>query len=657
MDIRVSYNTSSAAINYPAGEYTAANGKVLADDIAISLVNSGAAVVINLPAQASSVLTNAQLANPLIKAPAGVGGGKTYDENGEEISLGESTISTAVDRPYLIVPFGDSRATITGENNNTSGNWSGLSADTGNMAYGVNCVLTNLVGLMEDAEVIMDFANSGESPNAWNTRSVTNLNRKAIQYLTTSKDVDAVYYQYGINGVMSYGGSGYATLRDQQIGYLKASVMEIIKAGIFVIYDSMWPIWAAGSLPTLTDNYTAEKNQMVYEINATMKAFIDSMPNAAKYIDSTPFINGGVPNGPALASTLPDGIHLSTENNARNLARYLLPQIRAIFPKKSATFFARNAASSKYPNLLNLTLMTQFNGSDQNGGSATGYTYTSGIENGEYWYQLEYTPTGLNSGQMRSKFELHANVGGSNGTPFNTLYAGDLLQASYKVIVDDGFGGVSDVVACSGRLQVNYATSTTPGFSWANTEAGTVQSDPLPVEKIKKITPTLLISSSGSADIAQPAVNTGLRLVIYARVNQITGKKVRIRVYSPMIREVSDNPRIAVKTNTGAKTLQATDLVDIFTGNKNIFTNTGATAMQVNTLPPCYEGAVVRFFNNDADGIRITAVGDDTIQLVGVSTSAAGSISSTTVNAYIELTGLNNNTWVATSQTGTWATP
>jgi nucleoside diphosphate kinase len=85
MDIRVFYNTKDNGTDVLAGDYTAAKGNSLSDSVAIALIGSGAAKAINLPADLRVKFSEQQKYNLNIKGVAGVGGGKIYDENGDEI--------------------------------------------------------------------------------------------------------------------------------------------------------------------------------------------------------------------------------------------------------------------------------------------------------------------------------------------------------------------------------------------------------------------------------------------------------------------------------------------------------------------------------------------------------------------------------------------
>lgn len=86
-----------------------------------------------------------------------------------------------------------------------------------------------------------------------------------------------------------------------------------------------------------------------------------------------------------------------------------------------------------------------------------------------------------------------------------------------------------------------------------------------------------------------------------------------------------------------------------------IYDNTGFTAKRAFTLPAATAGYFYTWTVNDADGIDITAVGDDVIRFGASVTSVAGTITSTTIGSSITLVAINSTTWFATSLVGTWA--
>ena len=109
---------------------------------------------------------------------------------------------------------------------------------------------------------------------------------------------------------------------------------------------------------------------------------------------------------------------------------------------------------------------------------------------------------------------------------------------------------------------------------------------------------------------------------------------------------------------TGSHQIDVTVIVDadgatlLAEDTGKVYSNEGATALAVFTLPAAVVGMHFSFLVQDADGIQITAVGDDTIRTAGTVTGAAGNISSTTIGDVIQLVCINATEWVMVS--GTW---
>lgn len=86
-----------------------------------------------------------------------------------------------------------------------------------------------------------------------------------------------------------------------------------------------------------------------------------------------------------------------------------------------------------------------------------------------------------------------------------------------------------------------------------------------------------------------------------------------------------------------------------------IFSNEGAVALDVFTLPAAAAGLRYTFIVQDADGIKVLAVGDDTIRIAGSVSGAAGFAQSTTIGSVLTIVAINATEWMAISSSGTWA--
>jgi len=111
------------------------------------------------------------------------------------------------------------------------------------------------------------------------------------------------------------------------------------------------------------------------------------------------------------------------------------------------------------------------------------------------------------------------------------------------------------------------------------------------------------------------------------------------------------HPTLTVEPHTEGST--SPHLLDAADSGK-VLTNQGCTAKGYHTLPAAAAGLHFTFICQDADGIRATAVGDDTIRVAGTVSPAAGYVESTTVGSALHLVGINAGEWIAVDVVGTW---
>lgn len=93
------------------------------------------------------------------------------------------------------------------------------------------------------------------------------------------------------------------------------------------------------------------------------------------------------------------------------------------------------------------------------------------------------------------------------------------------------------------------------------------------------------------------------------------------------------------------------DLSVVDDANGATITNEGATALAEYDLPPASLSSAVKFVVLDADGIAVSAVGDDTIYIGEVQGTL---LSCDRIGCTITLEAVNTTTWVAMSVVGNW---
>lgn len=84
------------------------------------------------------------------------------------------------------------------------------------------------------------------------------------------------------------------------------------------------------------------------------------------------------------------------------------------------------------------------------------------------------------------------------------------------------------------------------------------------------------------------------------------------------------------------------------------YTNEGGTANINFTLPAAAAGLQYTFIVQDADGLQVDAVGNDTIRIATAVSGAAGNIASTTIGSTVTLLAINGVEWISIATNGTW---
>jgi len=85
------------------------------------------------------------------------------------------------------------------------------------------------------------------------------------------------------------------------------------------------------------------------------------------------------------------------------------------------------------------------------------------------------------------------------------------------------------------------------------------------------------------------------------------------------------------------------------------FDNIDKAVLQQFNLPPAEKNMEFNYYVDNANGIRVNAVGDDNIRLEGVSPSVGTNAESTQPGSYLTLRCHSSQKWVAKSFTGLWA--
>ena len=411
--------------------------------------------------------------------------------------------NTATFKPWKIASFGDSRAN-TGS---TGPDVSGSQLISNIRAPGW------LAAHMGDAEFVRNYGVSGDNASGWAVAARTGGKTYAD---FNSSDVDAVHIQYGVNDAMAL--TPAATI----FGYLSALCTEAMKGGKVVLFESINPV------NTPVASYAAVQ-VIIDATNALMQTWIAQFPDAAIYIDTATQLKLNGYANPAYYQT--DSLHFS-QPGAYFAGKILATAARSLLAKRVGAF---PAVDSKSPNLLNLVSPSTF--SIVETGTASAVTVTNGQDASGYYSDFTWTPATLTSGECRVQVELAANFLTSS-VPYYALTGQELLQASARIVCDNGSGSAPSAYAVSMRQRFYTATvfrdwgTIPPGAPTAQT--------PDIYEKLDVRFTTPQVQNTAASVSATPALGSGYQMQVFVS-SQVTGIPIRVRVYNPQLKVVGYN--------------------------------------------------------------------------------------------------------------------
>lgn len=413
-------------------------------------------------------------------------------------------MTTAFFKPWKIASFGDSRSNTGSTGPDVSGSQliSNVRAPGWAVAH------------MGDAELTRNYGITGDNASGW--AAVARTGGKTFADLNAS-DVDAVIVQYGINDAQAL------TAAPTIFGYLQALCAEIMKSGKVVLFESINPV----NSPVAS---YASVQAIVDAVNDSMSAWLGNFPESAIYIDTATALK--LPNGfanPAYYQA--DNLHF-VQTGAYLSGKLIASAARSLLAKRPGAF---PAVDSKSPNLLNLMSPSTF--SIVETGTASAITVTNGQDASGYYSDFTWTPATLTSGECRVQVELAANFL-TSATPYYALTGQEILQASARVICDNGSGNAPSAYSVAMRQRFYTATvfrdwgTIPPGAPTALTPDFSEKLD------VRMTTPP--VQNTAASVSAAPALGSGYQMQIFVS-SQVVGVPVRVRVYNPQLKVVGYN--------------------------------------------------------------------------------------------------------------------
>jgi len=420
--------------------------------------------------------------------------------------------------PYKLASFGDSRANVNSTAPDVSGSGSSLAITKG---------ASWTAAFRGDTELTLNYGVSGDTAAGWASTSRTG-GKTYTSFVASG--VDLVHIQYGVNDILT--GNGTSPTADTICGYLKAVVLEAVKSGIAVVFESVLPCTAAG-WTSAGSGTAAQKKSICDAVNSTMRSWVATIPNAV-YADTAALVSAS--DGYADPAYYTDSIHLSNRG-AMISGRTVAAASLALLPVKQGVFYPSGLQAG--PNFVDLisppiTAVTT--------GVAGVFTLNSqtvryNAARGPY-VEFILTPTSLSSGEATFLAAIGGDVGGFGATAKYAVAANDVLQGQCRLTIDDGAGGIpyglrNFVV----RHRCFYQAGGGVYADFGSTAIPSAQSNFNAVIDNLLCTAPRITTTVASSGIEPPTHVKGYALHLYVSVSTLD--TFRVRLYAPMLRKAA----------------------------------------------------------------------------------------------------------------------
>lgn len=497
-----------------------------------------------------------------------------------------------------------------------------------------------------DATLVAEYGilDGGTGITAANWNSTSRSQGKTFASLSSkAKNIDAVIFNYG--GADIAVGNGTTPTAATVLGYLQANILAILRLGLPVIVESIYPYMDVSVYRGVTSGWTAagsgtaaQKQAICDDLNSQLKAWCALLPGQVVFVDvATALKDGGTF---ASKKYMIDGIELNMRGAmmvgqmVANASVALLPKRRSFYLSADANYVTAEAIAL-IPGFTNYGGNSGTNGTISWGTPTIGFDATYGpyfevtatcsaitgltaknitavtwaagrltftVASHKMQPTQKFTCTGLSgsiAGSMNGPFTVDSNdsettysviyptnpgtitIAGSppsassqttvqeayalmniftefikqNGTPATgiQLSAGDMLEASCWLYVDDGAGGAAPLDSCAIRQRIYYQAGAP---TYVLTDGGIFQpaTDGNPAFQaalgpVRMTTPRVVSANNSGGGSANVSNANGSMLQIGPIFNAVGS--ARIRVYSPSIRVVQPGPIVISTPATG----------------------------------------------------------------------------------------------------------
>lgn len=442
-----------------------------------------------------------------------------------------------VARSYRLITFGDSRAragSVTQIGNTGSGSTAEIAR------FGPWCA-----AMMGDCDIVADFSVGGDklisssASTGWNGQSRNNS--KTFANLLALKP-DAVLIQYGINDLP-------AASSDALIAAAKSMVSKLVASNIKVLLQNIMLFDPTAATPNISPANAAATLVKINAFRDAMTPWMATLAGRAVFVDpntliALPATGYGDPQYFSTADTL--GVH-PNKIASQLMGKQAADALRTLLPSRRARAFTAGPLSQ--PNLIDWGASAAANTtvSNSNAGTTTSSPVTWNMDaDGTPYIETTITPTVLASGRALARVEVWAtDIAGA--TPRHAIFAGDVLQGSARVVMDDGAGGVA-ALQCVNVRQRLYDNASASKFyaDWGGVSNTDLTLLPMVVDG--RFSTATCVCPIASATIGTPAAGLGYYLAVFVETTALA--PIRVRIYAPSLRVVSRAQPVSVTAGT-----------------------------------------------------------------------------------------------------------
>lgn len=248
-----------------------------------------------------------------------------------------------------------------------------------------------------DSIIVADYGNydGGTGITAANWASTSRSGGKTISSLASkANSIDAVIFNYGGTDIVA--GNGTTPTAATVLGYLQANILAIMRMGLPVIVESIYPYMDVAVYRGVTSGWTsagsgtaAQKQAIADSVNSQLSAWLLNFPSQAVFVDvATTLKDGGTY---AARKYMVDGIELNMRG-AMLVGKMVADASYALLARREGFYLGDTRTTVPEAIALTPTGFTNYNGSAGSQGTISWGTPTVGFDT-TYGPYFEVTAT------------------------------------------------------------------------------------------------------------------------------------------------------------------------------------------------------------------------------------------------------------------------